>query len=55
MTFQAQKAEKKHVTVDAVLCAVLDLLDVAVLAHHEDFHVVLQNVPRFVVHLKVRR
>ena len=63
MTFQAQKAEKKkqHVTVDAViLCAVLDLLDdVAVLAQHEDLHVVvlvLQNViSRLEVHLQVMR
>ena len=62
MTFQAQKAEKKqHVTVDAViLCAVLDLLDdVAVLAQHEDLHVVvlvLQDIiSRLVVHLQVMR
>ena len=60
MTFQAQKAEKKHVTVDAViLCAVLDLLDdVAVLAQDKDLHVVLvfQNViSRLVVHLQVVR
>ena len=59
MTFQAQKAEKKqHVTVDAViLCAVLDLLDdVAVLAQHEDLHVVLvlqDIISRLVVHLQV--
>ena len=61
MTFQAQKAEKKHVTVDAViLCAVLDLLDdVAVLAQDKDLHVVvlvLQNViSRLEVHLQVMR
>ena len=61
MTFQAQKAEKKqHVTVDAViLCAVLDLLDdVAVLAQHEDLHVVLvlqDIISRLVVHLQVMR
>ena len=63
MTFQAQKAEKKkqHVTVDAViLCAVLDLLDdVAVLAQHEDLHVVVlvfQNVISWLeVHLQVMR
>ena len=61
MTFQAQKAEKKqHVTVDAViLCAVLDLLDdVAVLAQHEDLHVVLvlqDIISRLEVHLQVMR
>ena len=60
MTFQAQKAEKKHVTVDAViLCAVLDLLDdVAVLAQDKDLHVVLvlqDIISRLVVHLQVMR
>ena len=55
MTFQAHKAEK-HVTVDAVR-AVLDLLDVAVFAQHEDFHIVLvvKNISRLKVHLQIRR
>ena len=55
MTFQAQKAEK-HVTVDAVR-AVLDLLDVAIFAQHNDFHIVLvvKNISRLIVHLQIRR